>query len=1203
MPASTVICRTCGTENEAGRKFCGECASPLALICPSCGTANPSASKFCGECATALVSGAVPRSAAPAAGGPPMGVAPGAGGGPGPGFGASGGAWSHTEPVAERRVVSILFADLVGFTTIAEGRDAEDTRELLSRYFEISRDVIGRYGGTVEKFIGDAVMAVWGAPVAHEDDAERAVRAALELVTAVKTLGPQIAARAGVLTGEAAVTIGATNQGMVAGDLVNTASRLQSAAAPGDVLVGEATERAASQAIAFEPAGEQVLKGKSAPVPAWRALRVIAQVGGRNRSETLEAPFVGRDDELRLIKDLFHATLRERRARLVSVVGPAGIGKTRLAWEFRKYEDGLVETVWYHEGRSPAYGDGISFWALGEMVRRRAGLVEGDDEETTRAKVAASVAQHVPDDSDRRWIEPALLTLLGVEVGSIGSDELFAAWRTFFERLASTAPVVMVFEDFHHADSGLIDFIDHLLEWSRAYPIYVMTLARPDFLDRRADWGAGKRSFTSISLEPLPDPAMRQLLGGLVPGLPDSAEDAIVARADGVPLYAVETVRMLLSEGRLALEGGVYRPTGDLTTLAVPETLSALIASRLDTLPPAERTLTSDAAVLGQSFTLAGLASVSGLEPDDLAARLRSLVNREVFVLQADPRSPERGQYAFVQALIREVVYNALAKRDRKTRHLAAARFFEGLGTDEIAGALAGHYLAAYRNSAEGEEADAVAAQARISLTAAAQRASDLGSHAQALVFLEQAMTVTTDRAETAKLLLRAGEAASLAGRYEVADSLLDRAIEAQRAIGDRAGIAAATASRARAYTDGYRTHDAIALLEPAVAEFADLARSPEHVDLSSQLARAYYLNDGNPRAIELCDRVLDVAEHEDLRAIVADTLVTKGTALASIGRSIEGLGVLEAGRQLAEANGFGGTVLRAINNICYTLGVRDLRAALEAAEEGLPLARRLGIRPMTVSMTQNIAEAQFRMGDWTGALEMLAAALTEDWDPADRAWLLIPDIPLRAFRGEDVRDELAELATLLETSTDPQVLANLVMCRGLVAMAHDDLPEARNRLLEGETLASAMAPNVRPRVARLAMWLGDAATAAEDLAVLDASGVHGPAMDADRRTIQAGLAALAGRSSEALALYRDVLRTWRDLGYAFDEALAGLDMATLLDPSEPDVAAAADSSRAILGRLGAVTVLARLEAVRSRPSSRARPEAPASVGSTLVGG
>ncbi len=661
-----MVCPSCGTENPADKRFCGDCGTPLASGCPTCGAVNPPGKKFCGDCGTALIESATTKTAEVAAARPP-----------------------DSPAVAERRVVSILFADLVGFTALAEGKDAEDTRELLSRYFDLARDVIGRYGGTVEKFIGDAVMAVWGAPTTREDDAERAVRAALDLVDAVRALGSGIAARAGVLTGEAAVTLGATNQGMVAGDLVNTASRLQSVAEPGTVLVGEATQRAAHQAIAFEPIGERALKGKAAPVQAWRALRVVAEVGGRNRSEGLEAPFVGRDEEFRLLRDLFHATGRERRVRLISVTGPAGIGKSRLAWEFLKYVDGLAETMYWHAGRSPSYGQGISFWALGEMVRGRCGLLETDDEPTTRAKVAASVAEWIPDETERGWVEAALLTLLGLETGT-GSDQLFAAWRTYFERIAEHGTVALVFEDLHFADSGLLDFIDHLLTWSKGLPIYIVTLARPELLDLRPDWGAGKRNFVALSLEPLPVLAMRELLAGLVPGLPDQTVRAIVARADGIPLYAVETVRMLLSEGRLELRDGVFVPVGDLTSLAVPETLTALIAARLDALDPVDRTLAQDAAVLGQSFTMAGLAAVSGMDAALLEPHLGTLVRRELLTLEADPRSPERGQYAFVQALIREVAYNTLAKKDRKVRHVAAARFFETIGTDELVGGLAG---------------------------------------------------------------------------------------------------------------------------------------------------------------------------------------------------------------------------------------------------------------------------------------------------------------------------------------------------------------------------------------------------------------------------------------------------------------------------------------------------------------------------------
>ncbi|HYN70345.1 MAG TPA: adenylate/guanylate cyclase domain-containing protein, partial [Candidatus Eisenbacteria bacterium] len=383
-----MICPNCATENRPGRKFCVQCATPLELACPNCGAAYDPGDAFCGECATPLGTSAVPAAAAQAR---PQAA-------PIATLGSSG-------AISERRVVSVLFADLVGFTPFAEERDSEDVRDILTRYFDIASDIIGRYGGTVEKFIGDAVMAVWGTPTAREDDAERSVRAALDLVDAVRVLGETIQARAGVLTGEAAVTLGATNQGMVAGDLVNTAARLQAAAQPGTVLVGESTMRGASAAIAFEPAGEQALKGKVAPVPAYRALRVVAQRRGSGRSDLPEPPFVGRDEELRLLKDLIASTGRDHRTRLVSISGPGGIGKSRLAWELEKYIDGISETIYWHRGRSPSYGEGITFWALGEMVRGRAGLLETDDEATTRAKITSTLAEHVPDPDERRWIE------------------------------------------------------------------------------------------------------------------------------------------------------------------------------------------------------------------------------------------------------------------------------------------------------------------------------------------------------------------------------------------------------------------------------------------------------------------------------------------------------------------------------------------------------------------------------------------------------------------------------------------------------------------------------------------------------------------------------------------------------------------------------------------------------------------------------
>ena len=1160
-------CASCGSSNEPGRKFCGECATRLAITCPNCGSANTPGVKFCGECGTTLA-------AAANQGGPAAATASPVGGAAAPPALAG--------PVAERRLVSVLFVDLVGFTTFAEGRDSEDVRETLTRYFELASDIIGRYGGTVEKFIGDAVMAVWGAPVAHEDDAERAVRAALDLVAAVPTLGAGIESRGGVLTGEAAVTIGASNQGMVAGDLVNTAARLQSAAPPGVVLVGEATHRAASKSIAFEEAGERVLKGKAAPVQAWRAIRVVAERGGRNRVDTLEAPFVGRRDELRLLKDLFHATAREHRTRLVSVVGPAGIGKSRLAREFLIYVDGLVDTVWWHDGRCPAYGDGISFWALGEMVRARAGLLETDDETTTRAKLSETVARHIPDVDERRWVEPALLALLGIESGA-DSQQFFAAWRTFFERLAASLPVVMVFEDLHFADSGLLDFIDHLLEWSRGVPIYVVTLARPELLDRRPTWGVGQRSFTSMALEPLSETEMRELLGGLVPGLPDSTVTSIVARADGIPLYAVEIVRMLLAENRISLEGGVYRPAGDLTSLTVPETLTALIASRLDALDAGDRALVSDGAVLGQSFTLAGLAAVSGVDEANLQPRLHALVRRDLLTVDSDPRSPERGQYAFVQALIREVAYRTLARQDRKVRHLAAARFFEALGSDELAGALAGHYVAAYENASEGAEASALSGQARLALRGAAERAVALGAQDQAVAFYRQALTVTTDPAEAADLHDRAAHAAYRGLHFDDAVELLARAIELHRAAGDRLRTAAATANLAMWRSDLAHPEEALELLERAWSEFADLADTEAGAWTMAAFARAYGAKNDAQNAILWGERAIVVGERLDLTEVVVRTLHTRGSTLIQLNRPREGRILIRGAGELAQGHGLLDAETRWRTLDTFLAQWDDPRAGLEAARAGQALAERVGSRNLSMLMVGNGVSCAIRLGEWAWALALLAEWSAVDVPAAARIELTADQAILDALRGIDPGAGIASMEPLIVGLSDPQYDSYRQMAMAWAAFAGGRLREAHAMSRRTAETTSYFGPMAWPLAARAALWDGDLEAGRDLLEQLVGEPYRGSAVSADILTIRAGLAALEGRHAEALASYREALRSWQGLGLAWDEALCAIDMTTVLDPSEPEVRVAAEAAGTILSRLGARPMLERLASAASR--------------------
>jgi class 3 adenylate cyclase/tetratricopeptide (TPR) repeat protein len=1106
--------------------------------------------------------------------------------------------------------VSVLFADLVGFTTLAEDRDPEAVRELLGQYFETSRELVVRYGGSVEKFIGDAVMAVWGASTAHEDDAERAVRAALDLVDAVAALGVregiELRVRAGVLTGQAAVTVGAVGQGLVAGDLVNTASRLQAVAPPGTVLVGEATQRAAGAAIAFEPAGEAVLKGKASPVPAFRALRVVAERGGAHRADALEPPFVGRADELRFLKEQFHATGRERRARLVSLVGQAGIGKSRLAWELEKYLDGVVETVWWHRGRSPSYGEGVTFWALGEMIRRRAGLAEGDDEPTTRAGVAAMLARHVPEADERRWIEPRILTLLGVEDAPPGGrEELFAAWRTLFERIAASGTVALVFEDLQWSDDGLLDFIEQLLDWSRSHPIFVVTLARPELLERRRGWGTDRRGAVAMRLDPLTETAMRELLAGIAPGLPEPVVTRILARADGIPLYAVETIRMFLADGRLVREGGSVRPTGDLDDGDVPPTLHALVAARLDALPPADRILLQDAAVLGQSFALPALAAITGEDEDVLAPRLASLVRRELLVVETDPRAPTRGQHAFIQSLIREVAYATLSKRERRVRHLAAARYFESLDDDELAGALATHYVAAYRAAPEGPEGEAAAAQARVALRAAADRAEALGALGQAIDSLRAALEVTPDPHDHAALLQRVGTIEGFASRYEEAERDLDAATDAWRVLGDRAAALLARATLISWQLSQGLIAAGLATIEAATAEAEALRDDPSAAEAVASFAevcaRGAFRSERYDEAIVWADRALVLGEPLRLDQVVAMALITKASAMTYLGRMREGIALLNGAYLDASSHGLHVAALRAGVNLAATMADTDPRLSTQWTRDGMALARRLGLTAFAPYHASNTGAAS-RLGDWAWMQSAIAELADGIADVATARWLADMAMWHRSWQGEDVGGRPQAIVADAERDEDPQALVNGCSWALEEAFAREDFASAiayGRRLLEH----SFGGPNTRFWVGRAALHGADVATADRVRTMLEPS--PGGACDADLAALRAGIAAREGRTEDALAGYRTALTIYRDMGLRFDVAITGLDMAALLGPGVPGVRAVAAEAREILVELGARPVVARLD--RLVPPAQGEPgaatSAPAIDGAPTVSG
>ncbi|MDH4341260.1 MAG: AAA family ATPase, partial [Thermoleophilia bacterium] len=876
-----MTCPSCAAENEAGKRFCTECGTALAVACSSCGASLSGSEKFCGECGTLLAASATPGTPVPA---------------------------QTAAPTAERRLVSVLFADLVGFTAASEQRDAEDTRELLSRYFDTSRRLIELYGGTVEKFIGDAVMAVWGAPTATEDDAERAVRAALDLVAAVSALGdevdaPELRARAGVLTGEAAVTIGAEGQGMVAGDLVNTASRVQSAADPGTVYVGESTRRSTEQTIVYEDAGSFELKGKEGLTPLWKAQRVVSGLRGSLKSQGLEAPFVGRDRELRQIKDLFHTSADEKKAHLVSVTGIAGIGKSRLAWEFYKYFDGIAETVAWHRGRCLSYGEGVTYWALADMVRMRCRISEEEEPASALAKLHATLEEHILDTEERDLLEPRLAHLLGLaEYQARDQQDLFAAWRLFFERLAESYPTVLAFEDMQWADASLLDFVEYLLDWSRNHPIFVVTLARPELLERRPTWGAGQRSFTSLYLEPLSQQAMEELLAGLVPGLPPEVRDRILARAEGIPLYAVETVRMLLDRGLLVQEGSAYRLTGEVEALEVPETLHALIAARLDGLSAEERRLLQDAAVLGKTFTQDALAALAGSDVE-IQPLLTALARKEVLGVQADPRSPEHGQYGFLQDLVRHVAYETLSKKERRTRHLAAAAHLSATfaeDEDEVVEVIASHFVAAHEAAPDAEDADEIRGKAQAALVRAGARAESLAAAAEARRYFEQASELTDDSADKAGLLGTAGEMAARAGDPDAARQLLERSIELHEERSDTHAKARVLLKLARVDAAAGRRDESIARQERALEVISQDEPDEDLALLAAQLSLAYWFSGDLDRATERAELALDIAEMHAYPAALATALRAKSAVTHSRGHPKEMEALLEQALRIA---------------------------------------------------------------------------------------------------------------------------------------------------------------------------------------------------------------------------------------------------------------------------------------------------------------
>jgi tetratricopeptide (TPR) repeat protein len=817
------------------------------------------------------------------------------------------------------------------------------------------------------------------------------------------------------------------------------------------------------------------------------------------------------------------------------------------------------------------------------MVRMRAGILEGEDATSTLERLRVCLDQFVPDDEERQWLEPHLAHLLGLnDSSSSGREELFSAWRTFFERIASVGVTVLVFEDLQWADTGLIDFVESILEWSKNYPLLIVTLSRPELMERRASWGAGLRNFTSLHLEPLAAVAMRELLDGFVHGLPRAVSDRVLARAEGVPLYAVESIRMLVDRGVLVQSGDGYRVEGDVGTLEIPETLHALIASRLDSLPPGQRALLQDAGVVGSTFSIESLRVVNGASHEELVTELRDLVRKEFVFADNDPRSPERGQYGFVQGVIREIAVGTLARRDRRAKHLAMARYAESLDDEELAGIVAAQYLEAYRATPEEPDNDRLIPRALEWLDRAGQRALSLGSPEQAAVFFTQALELATDQRLRATLLQHASDAAGRLQKNAECATYLEQAIAIYESLDDvnAAGVAVAQLSYHLSFVG--RANEAVDRCERAYELVGDGDRLVR-ARLADTIAGVLSHSAEVERALEWCEIALSLAEELDDSALLASAIGSRSLALFTLGRHRE---AVMLGRGMAAiADEAGALHEQALARTALSLYMLpdDPRAMLITAGEAVEIARRGGARGSEITNLLNIAETTLYLGLWLETRVALEELRQRDLVPWHLQWLSGLEAVLEAMSGNAERaDELLALGLQeIEVSggeSNSQLASETTRLTTIAftSLANNDLAasyrDARRAIeLDPMGINSNAALGI---AARAALWLGHTEDLREMLAAMQR--LRGRASAAQRRTLQAGLAALEGRPDESAEIFVDAFEQWRAVDSVLDLALSELDLILVLGADHP-AASVAKEARDIFEEIGAVTMLERL--------------------------
>jgi class 3 adenylate cyclase len=1077
-------------------------------ICPSCGKELPGEFPFCPFCAA-------PLSAEPA-----------------------------PSVQEERKIVTVLFCDLVGFTAASEAADPEDVRSRIRPYHARLRQEIERYSGTVEKFIGDAVMAVFGAPVAHEDDAERAVRAGLRILEAIEELNEQdpalsLQVRIGISTGEAVVALGARpeqGEGIVTGDVVNTASRLQGAAAVNGIAVSEQTYRQTERVFEYEELEPVQVKGKAEQLALFRPLEPRAHFG-TDVTRTHATPFVGRELEKALLIAAFERSAQQRSCQLVTIVGEPGVGKSRLCAELFGYIEDRSGLVRWRQGRCLPYGEGIAFWALGEILKAECGILESDSPEEAEAKLERALP---PEDPDRLWLKSRLQPLVGAGGDPASQEESFMAWRRCLESWADKRETVLVLEDLHWADQALLSFLEHLADWSEHVPLLLLCTTRPELYERHPTFGANARNAQRINLAPLTEEETARLIASLLERtvLPAETQRALLERAGGNPLYAEEFVRLHADLGRLREAVG-----------EVPDSVQALIAARLDTLSQERKSLLQDAAVLGKVFWAGAVAAMGSRELREVEHALHELSRKELVRSARTSSMDGEAEYAFWHVLVRDVCYSQIPRANRATRHRAAAAWIErkaGERAEDLAEVLAHHYLTALelaRAAAQTEESEELEAAAVRSLSLAAERALALDVQSAEASLAKALELAPTGHPERASLLERWAYAAQQQDRLREARAAFEEAIVLYRERGDSIAAGRTLAALSTVLSNLGDAHRGKPLAE-AIALLEAQPPGPELVAAYGELAGRHvvFLSD-YPGAIVAAERALALATELRLPE-PARALGFRGTARASLGDR-QGLDDLRRALAVSVERGRSRDAGIFHTHLPEVLSYYDgPEAAIAVAREGVEFSGRRGIAGVKLWIGAQLLSYLAAAGRPTEALAESGPLAAQLEASGSIAWINVLSAQLRllAERGEPERGagDAERLAAAAHDTAEAQQISTGLAAAARMLLARGRHDEAHALLVELERTSGVrgdanVAKNL-PELTRCALAVGDAALARRLLdGVEPLTPIHEHALCAAR----AQLAEAAGDHARAAALFAEAAERWRGFGNVPERAYA----------------------------------------------------------------